>query len=158
MSHYVDITFDCLPLRSIGRLDVPIDASPKFVEKAARIKQAMEKHGRHNTYYLHNATCVFRLTNDPEIGMLDFRFEGTALTDPEDRKTIDCDLEVHLEQEVCDWLTEPIVTWFCETVSRAVQVEFDRYIEAGDLGQTIERLERTEAESDAHDGFLGMGL
>jgi hypothetical protein len=27
---YVEIVFDCLPLRSVGRLDIPIDASPKY--------------------------------------------------------------------------------------------------------------------------------
>ena len=48
--------------------------------------------------------------------------------------------------------------WFAETVSRAVQVEFDRYIAAGDLEKTIERMEQVRAESDAHGGFLGMGL
>ena len=82
MDRYVEITFDCLPLRSIGRLDVPMDASPRFLEKADRIKRAMDKHGRHNTYFLHNATCVFRLTNDPAMGILEFRFEGTAQARP----------------------------------------------------------------------------
>lgn len=32
MDRFVDISFDCLPLRSIGRMDVPLDASPKFRE------------------------------------------------------------------------------------------------------------------------------
>ena len=31
---YVDISFDCLPLRSVTRLDVPIDASPKYRERS----------------------------------------------------------------------------------------------------------------------------
>ncbi|MEE8452196.1 MAG: hypothetical protein V3R99_09785 [Thermoguttaceae bacterium] len=158
MNRYVEIEFDCVPLRSIGRMDVPMDASPKFVEKADRIKRAIEKHGRHNTYYLHKATCTFRLTNDAAVGMLKFRFEGTVLTDAEDQETLGCDLDIQLERDTCDWITEPIVQWFRETVGHAVRVEFDLYIHAGDLKQTIERLEKTEAESDEHGGFLGMGL
>ena len=158
MNRYVEIEFDCLPLRSIGRMDVPMDASPKFIEKADRIKRAMEKHGLYNTYYLHNATCVYRLTNDEAIGMLEFRFEGTVLTDTEDQGTLSCNLDIDLERETCNWITEPIVQWFCETVSHAVLAEFDRYMNAGDLKKTIERIEQTEAESDEHDGFLGMGL
>ena len=30
MNRFVEITFDCLPLRSIPRLDIPIDASPRY--------------------------------------------------------------------------------------------------------------------------------
>ena len=158
MDRYVEITFECLPLRSVGRLDMPIDASPEFLAKAERVRNALKTHGRYNTYYLHNARCVFHLTNDANVGMLDFRFEGTALTDAQDRRTLRCDLEVELACDTCPWLTEPIVTWFAETVRQAVRCEFDRYIEAGDLRQTIQRIERIEAESDAHGGFMGMGL
>jgi uncharacterized protein (UPF0335 family) len=43
-------------------------------------------------------------------------------------------------------------------VRQAVRVEFDRYIAAGDLRRTIDRIERCRAESDARGGFLGMGL
>ena len=50
MDRYVEITFDCLPLRSLSRLDIPIDASPKFRAKCERIKQALETHGSLNTY------------------------------------------------------------------------------------------------------------
>jgi hypothetical protein len=55
-------------------------------------------------------------------------------------------------------LTGPVAAWFAETVSYAVRAEFDRYIAAGDLQRTIERLQRVQQESDAHRGFLGMGL
>jgi len=158
MSHGVEISFDCLPLRSISRFDVPIDAPPEYEAKVARVRRAKEKHGLHNSFYLHNAKCVFRLTNDPDLGMLAFHFEGTVLTDPGDQKTLRCDLDVELHQETCDWLTEPVTQWFKETVNRAVQAEFDRYIAAGDLQKTIERMEKLQAESDAHGGFLGMGL
>ena len=158
MSLHVEITFDCVPLRSIGRLDVPIDASPAFQALCERVKEAVQRHGLHNAYYLHNARCTYRLTNDERIGMLQFGFEGSVLTDAEDRKTVRADLRVELLRETCDWLAEPIVAWFRETVNRAVIVEFDRYIAAGDLDRTIQRLETIQAESDAHEGFLGMGL
>jgi len=158
MTQHVKIEFDCLPMRSLGRLDVPLDASPAFEAKAERIKAALKKHGQHNAYYLHNATCTFYLTNDEKVGMLNFRFEGTVLTDGDDRETEGSDLTVQLRRETCDWLTEPVVEWFAETVSQAVEVEFDRYITAGDLQKTVERIEKMEADSDAHSGFVGMGL
>jgi hypothetical protein len=156
--NYVDVSFDCLPLRSIVRFDVPMDASAEFRARVERIKQATVKHGLHNSYYLHNARCVFHLTNDPQVGMLQFDFEGTVLTDAEDRKALDCDLTSVLAAETCDWLTEPAVSWFRETVGHAVLIEFDRYIAAGDLARTVERIARLESESEAHGGYLGMGL
>lgn len=158
MSQYVEISFDCLPLRSIGRLDIPIDASPKYRARCERIKDALETHGSHNTYYLYNAACKFHLTNTPDLGMLEYKFEGTALTDPSDRQTVHCDLQVELIRETCDWLTGPVVDWFTETVSRAVTVEFDRYIAAGDLDQTVKRIAAIQAQSDQAGGFLGMYL
>jgi hypothetical protein len=158
MSRYLDITFDCLPLRSIGRFDVPVDASPEQVAFSKQVRLAMAKHGVHNTYYLHRAVCGFHLTNDEQIGLVTFGFDGVVLTDTEDMKTVDCDLRVVLQAEVCDWLTADAVAWLAETVPHAVRVEFDRYIAAGDLRRTIERLERLRAESDSQGGFLGMNV
>lgn len=158
MTRYVEITFDCLPLRTVGRRDIPIDASPKFRALYERILAALDTHGSHNTYYLYNARCAFHLTNAPEAGMLDFQFEGTVFTDSSDMKTERCDLHVTLDRETCDWLTEPVVHWFEQTVDRAVRVEFDRYIAAGDLQKAVERMEKLQAEQDASGGFLGMGL
>lgn len=158
MSPGPEITFECLPLRSITRFDVPLDAPPEYEAFVGRVQQATEKHGLHNTYYLHDARCVFHLTNDPDVGMLEFRFEGTVLTDPDDQRTLRCDVQVGLGRETCDWLTEPVVAWYAESVGRAVRVEFDRYITSGDLKKTVERIERLRAESDADGGFLGMGL
>ncbi len=158
MDSNVEISFDCVPLRTLGRLDVPLDAPPELRALVQRVKRAVQKHGQHNAYYLHNARYLLHLANDPQFGMLEFRFEGTMLTDAEDRKTLQSDLDVQLAHETCDWLTEPVVQWFRETVNRAVQVEFDRYIAAGDLRRTKERIARLEAESDARSGFLGMGL
>ncbi len=158
MAQRVDIEFECLPLRSVGRLDVPIDASPGFRAFCERVKRAIEKHGTHNTYYLHHARCAYQLTNDDQIGLLELAFEGTVLTDAEDRKALHADLDVALYRDTCDWLTEPVVAWFRETVTRAVLVEFDRFASSGDLRRTVERLERLQNESDARGGYLGMGL
>lgn len=158
MSGWVDVSFDCLPLRSVGRLEIPLDASPKYQQRCMKIKAAMEKHGSHNSYYLYNAQVTFRLTNAEEVGMLQYRFEGTVLTDAADEKSLRTDLHVDLLRETCDWLSEPIVQWFKETVSRTVAVEFDRYIAAGDLEKTRRRLEEIESQSDDQDGFMGMYL
>ncbi len=158
MQRWVEITFDCLPLRSIGRLDIPLDASPKYQAQCERIKTAMEKHGNLNTFYLYNAQCVFHLTNDPQLGMLQFSFEGTVLTDADDLRTQASDLQVELRKETCDWLIEPVVQWFHESVSHAVRAEFNRYIEAGDLNLAKERAEKLRAQADAQGGFLGMYL
>ena len=142
MPSSVNISFDCLPLRSIERTDIPLDASPAFRARCERILKALERHGAHNTYYLYNAACNFHLSNEPGFGTIEFRFEGTALTDETDQKTLHCDLQVELARETCDWLTEPVVDWFTETVPIVVRSEFDRYIAAGDLGQTKARVER----------------
>jgi hypothetical protein len=158
MARCVDISFDCFPLRSVGRFDPPLDAPPEQRARCQRMRSAADKHGLHNTYYLGNARCVFQLTNDEQLGMIEFSFEGTVTTDLEDQRTLRCDLEVELQREVCPWLTAPAVRWLTETVIEAVRVEFDRYIAAGDLRKTIQRIERLQAEADACGGFLGMGL
>ncbi len=158
MSQWVEISFDCLPLRSVGRLDIPIDASPKYRQRCENIKAAIEKHGSHNSYFLYNAKCVYRLVNHLDQGSLQFKFEGAVLTDDGDCTTRCCDLSVELVRETCDWLTEPIVAWFAETVSQSVRVEFDRYIEAGDLAAAQQRIEKLQAESEAAGGFVGMYL
>lgn len=158
MGQYVDISFDCLPLRSVGRLDIPLDASPKYRERCMRIKQAIETHGSFNTYFLYNAECVFHLTNDANIGMLHFRFEGTVLTDEADEKGLSCDLQVELVRETCDWLTAPVVNWFSETVPHAVRVEFDQYIAAGDLARAHARAAQLQTQIEEAGGYLGMFL
>src|SRR5215470_18070087 len=96
MSQYVEIEFDCLPLRSVGRMDIPIDASPKYRERCERIKHALETHGSLNSYFLYNARCTFHFTNQSDFGMVEFRFQGTVLTDTTDQKTERCDLQVEL--------------------------------------------------------------
>jgi hypothetical protein len=158
MSRFVEIAFDCLPLRSVTRLDIPIDASPRYRARCERIKAALERHGSHNSYFLYDANCVFHLTNQADLGTLEFSFEGTLLTDPLDRETVLADLDVALVRETCDWLAEPIVAWFRETVSRAVKVEFNRYIEAGDLALTLKRIAALQAKADQTGGYVGMYL
>ena len=158
MDRWVEITFDCMPLRNVGRLDIPIDASPRYRQFCETVKSAIEQHGSHNTFFLYNAHCTYHLTNDPSRGMIQFKFQGTVLTNQDDTKTKRCDLEVELAGETCDWLDSNIVTWFENTVSRSVAAEFDRYIQAGDLKQTQDRIEKIQAASDDADGFVGMYL
>lgn len=158
MQRYVDVEFSCLPLRSVGRRDIPLDASPQFRARCERILAAIDKHGSYHTYYLYNAGCTFHLTNDDRQGMLCFAYEGTVLTDTEDQHCKTTDLDVQLESETCEWLTEPVVAWFTKTVCEAVRVEFDRYIATGDLKQAKQRAARIQSTSDDAGGFLGMYL
>jgi hypothetical protein len=50
------------------------------------------------------------------------------------------------------------VKWFEQCVTPAVLVEFDRFIEAGDLKRAKERIAKLQAQSDEQGGFLGMYL
>ncbi len=158
MSQWVEINFDCLPLRTITRLDIPIDASPKYQKRCEDILSAIKKHGSHNSYYLHNASCTYRLLNSAESGFVKFEFEGTVLTDQGDVEVTGTDLKTKLLSETCDWITEPIVQWFQQTVSHSVANEFNLYIQAGDLEKAQKRIEEIEASSDQDGGFLGMYL
>jgi hypothetical protein len=158
MSHSVSISFDCTPLRSIARWDVPLDVAPDQEENRARMRRAAERHGLHNSYYLSKGYCEFHLTNDPDVGWLAFRFEGTVLTDPHDHRTRALDLSVELDGAVCDWLTASAVEWFRETVVQAVRTEFDRYIDSSDPERTRQRLEHVEVEMVGCGGFVGMGV
>lgn len=154
---WVEITFDCLPLR-IGRIAVPQDASPLLEAKIERIHRAIEMHGTHNTYYVHNAKCTYHLTNNSSLGMVQFRFEGTVFTDAEDAKAARADLQIDLFRENCSWLNQAIVDWFKESVHRAVLVEFDSFIAAGDLEKARQRLEAMQRVIDSSSGFVGMYL
>ena len=158
MSEPVHVSFDCTPLRSIARWDVPPDVLPGEEEDRTRLRRAAERHGLHNSYYLSNGYCEFHLTNDPNIGMLAFRFEGSVLTDSEDRRTSFLDLAVELDGAVCDWLTVLAVEWFQATVVQAVRAEFDRYIENSDLERTRQRARRVEMEIEHCHGFVGMDV
>ncbi len=159
MSQFVEISFDCVPLRSVARFDVPLDAPEETAALYERMRSAVTKHGVHNAFFLCNARCVFHFANHPTLGMVAFRFEGTALTDAEDQVTIACDLTtIEMDGETCDWLTAQAVKWLRATVAESVRIEFNRYIAAGDLQKTVERIERLEKETESRGGFLGMGL
>lgn len=155
---WVECSFDCIPMRSLGDIVVPDDVSPKLAEKMRRIKSAKEKHGAFNTYYLHNAECKFHLTNDPNEGMLLYTFEGVILTDETDCKAKKSDLHIELTKETCGWLNQAVVEWLAETAQRAILIEFDRFVQAGDLGKAIERIEEIQKASDESGGFVGMYL
>ena len=154
----VEITFECTPLRSVPRLDIPLDASPGYRRRLERMQRAVGRHGTRNAYYLTAGVCTFRFTNDPASGWVRFAFEGTTLTDDADARTVGSDLEIALETETCDWLTQPAVEWLRLSVKHAVEAEFDRYIAAGDLSRALDRLAREQAAIDAAGGFLGMNL
>lgn len=154
----VAIRFDCTPLRAVAGASVPAEASPRFRALVERMRAAAVRHGTRNTYYLSSAGCVFRFTNAPDSGWVEFAVEGTVLTDDRDTRTVGSDLTVTLVKETCDWLTQPAVDWLTASARRALEAEFDRYIAAGDLDRVLERLAREQAASDAAGGFLGMNL
>lgn len=155
---WVEISFDCLPLRSAQNVTPSDELSPKLAAKLTAISEAIDKHGRHNTYYLHNAACVFHLTNDPAQGMLRYEFEGVVFTDSQDMATRGCELRISLQSETCSWLNQSIVDWMSESVQHAVLAEFNRYISAGDRDKTVQRLEQMQQQSDDAGGFVGMFL
>ena len=154
----VAIAFECTPLRSVPRLDIPLDASPGYRARLERMQRAVAAHGTRNAYYLTDGTCTFRFTNDPAAGWVRFGFEGTVFTDDADLATTGSDLAIRLDVETCDWLTQPAVEWLSVSVKHAVEAEFDRYIAAGDLAKARERLAREQARIDEAGGFLGMNL
>jgi hypothetical protein len=153
----IDIAFDCLPLRSVGRVDIPLDASPEFRARLEHLKRSIDKHGVQNAYFLYNSHCVFRLANSDIEGMLRFSFEGTVHTDLSDAKAERADLVVELVGETCDGVPAVVVDWFCGAVERAVLVEFDRFITAGKLNARVQELERFSQLADMS-GFAGMNL
>jgi hypothetical protein len=155
---FVDIAFDCIPLRSIGRLNAPLDASPEVRARSTRIAQAISRHGVENTYYLANAYCAFHLANSEIVGLLRFTFEGTVRTDVSDAHAESVDLEVTLAASTCDWLTPEAEAWFRETVRRAAAIEFDRYITSGALARHVDRLQDPAARQAAQNSFLGMDV
>jgi hypothetical protein len=157
MDPHVDIAFDCLPLRAVGRVDVPLDASPAYRARCERLKYAIETHGVENAYFLYNARCVYRLANSDVDGMLRFTFEGTVLTDRSDVKAERADLAVELAGETCGGVPAEVVAWFRTAVERAVVVEFDRFIAAGRLAERVGQLGQVDQLSDVAD-FAGMNL
>ena len=157
MEPSVDIAFDCLPLRAVGRVDVPIDASPAYRARCERLKHALETHGVENAYFLYNARCVYRLANSDVEGMLRFAFEGTVLTDRSDVKAERADLAIELAGDTCGGVPAEVMDWLRSVITRAVLIEFDRFIAAGQLAERVGQLGQVEQLSDVAD-FAGMNL
>jgi len=158
MQPVVDIAFDCLPLRSVGRVDVPLDASPAFRARCEDLKQAIDRHGAQNAYYLYNARCVYRLANSEIDGMLRFSFAGTVLTDLSDCRADRADLTIELAADTTGAaMTPDVLAWFRQAVERAVLIEFDRFISAGQLAERVSQLGQINSLSDLPD-FAGMNV
>jgi hypothetical protein len=144
----VDITFSCLPLRSVGRLDVPLDASGIYRARHQRLQAALHKYGAERTYYLYDARCIFRLTNSEIEGMVRFDFEGIVRTDASDALTDEVELDVRLTSETCGDIPPEVETWLKQRVEKAVAIEFDRFIAAGQLSSRTSELGDIEQLSD----------
>jgi hypothetical protein len=157
MEPHVDIAFDCLPLRLVGRVDVPLDASPAFRARCERLQQAIDRHGTEHAYFLYNTRCVFRLANSDVENMLRFSFEGTVLTDRSDCKSDRADLEVELTAETCGTVPSDVLAWFRGIVRRAVLIEFDHFIAAGRLAERVDRLGSVDSVAELAD-FAGMNV
>ena len=154
MEPHVDIAFDCLPLRSVGRVDVPLDASPAFRARCEQLQHAIDTHGTENAYFLYNTRCVFRLANSDVENMLRFSFDGTVLTDRSDCKADRADLRVELTAETCGTVPADVLAWFRGVVTRAVLIEFDHFIAAGSLAERVDRLGKVESVANLSD-FAG---
>ena len=157
MEPVVDIEFDCLPLRSVGRVDVPLDASPAFRARCERLKHAIDLHASENAYFLYNTQCIYHLANSEIANMLRFTFDGTVLTDRSDRQAERADLAVELAAETCGGVPTAALEWLKGVVERAVLVEFDRFIAAGQLATRVAELGDVESVASVS-GFAGMGV
>ena len=157
MEPVVDIEFDCLPLRSVGRVDVPLDASPAFRARCERLKHAIDLHASENAYFLYNTQCTYHLANSEIVNMLRFTFDGTVLTDLSDRQAERADLAIELAAETCGGIPTGALEWLQGVVERAVLVEFDRFIAAGQLATRVAELGNVESVLSVS-GFAGMGV
>ncbi len=145
----VEIQFDCLPLKRVGRVDVPLDASESHRRRIEHLKRMVEEHDANRAYFLYDARCVFRMANSDVEGLLRFEFEGAVLTDAGDHKTAAVDIESSLTSNTCGEIPPAVLSWLAERVEAAVAIEFDRYIAAG-------QLQAREAQFDS--GEAGPGL
>jgi hypothetical protein len=157
MTPVVDIAFDCLPLRSIGRVDIPIDASPAYRARCEQLLQAIATHGNTNAYYLYNTRCVYRLANSDIDNMLRFTFDGTLVTDRSDGRADHADLDVRLVSQTCGDMPVEVLAWFHRVVHQAVLIEFNHFIAAGSLAAQVEKLGTVDSVHDIA-GFSGMNV
>jgi hypothetical protein len=133
----VDIAFDCFPLRSVSRLDIPLDASDAFRRRAEKMKAAINAWGADRSYFLYNAQCIVRFANSEVDGICRFAFEGAVQTDAGDRKCDQTMLDVSLVSETCGGVPSQVEAWLADRVRQAVVIEFDRFI-AAQLASTSE--------------------
>lgn len=140
----VDIAFDCLPLRSVGRLDIPLDASESFRRRAEQMQLAIQTYGAERTYFLYNARCIFRFANSEIEGACRFEFEGIARTDAGDRTCEEVVLNATLANETCGGVPSQVQEWLAQQVRRAVTIEFNRFIAAGQLASRSDELGEIE--------------
>jgi hypothetical protein len=158
MTPHIDIAFDCLPLRLVGRVDVPLDASPAFRARCEKLQHAIDVHGTQGSYFLYNTRCVFRLANSDIENMLRFSFEGTVLTDRSDCKAERADLSVELVANTCGEPPTPeVLAWFRRVIHQSVLIEFDHFISAGRLAERVDRLGTLDSIANLSD-FAGMNL
>ena len=157
MQPNVDIAFDCLPLRSVGRVDVPLDASPAYRERCERLQRAIEKYGAANTYFLYNTRCVYKLANSDIDNMLRFTFDGVVVTDRSDGRAERAELTVKLTSETCGPMSPDVLAWFGRVVERAVLIEFNHFIAAGQLEARVAGLGQVDSIADVAD-FTGMNM
>ena len=157
MQPVVDIAFDCLPLRSVGRVDVPLDASPPFRARCERLRKSIDRHGTENAYFLYNTRCTYRLANSDIENMLRFSFDGTVITDRSDGKAERADLAIALTAETCGPLAPDVLQWFSRVVERAVLIEFNHFISAGRLAERVSQLGKVDSIADIGD-FTGMNV
>jgi hypothetical protein len=153
----VDIAFDCLPLRSVGRVDVPLDASPSYRARCERLKKAIDEHDGENAYFLYNTRCTYRLANSDIENMLRFSFDGAVITDRSDGRAERAHLAVVLTAETCGPLSPAALEWWRQVVERAVLIEFNHFINAGRLAERVSRLGKFDSIADIGD-FTAMNV
>src|SRR5262245_59878803 len=157
MQPVVDIAFDCLPLRSLPRVDIPLDASPAFRARCERLRKALDAHAGENAYYLYNTRCTYRLANSDIDNMLRFSFDGTLVTDRSDCKAARADLDIVLTADTCGGVPPAAMDWLRGIVRRAVLIEFDRFISDGRLAARKDELGGVDSIANVG-GFAGMNV
>ena len=145
----VDIAFDCVPLRSLGRLNAPLEGREAAQRQVARAKAALARFGAERTYLLENARCVFHFANSEVEGACRFEFDGAVHTDAGDRKCDETMLEVRLVSDTCGGVPAAVEGWLAERVRQAVAIEFDRFIAAGQLATRTDEQNSPEVEVTA---------
>ena len=158
MSDAVTIVFECLPFRLVGHAGMPLDASDEQQALWRRFRAAMAKHGTANTYFLYNADCTFRLSN-AEGNSVRFIFEATVRTDEKDSHPVHIDIACRLaETEFPKPFAPAALDFFREALRRAVLVEFQLFINAGNLKRALAEREHILQEWDRNRGFVGMDI